>query len=136
MNLFNLVEMGVKAFIETCSELSQVKEIHTGLKDLESYLDLPAIGCKCTGIGYDPESGEEVANGFLEIVSVGDWAQATEMSEGIASTVYMYLRNNGSVIGQTIDLINNIDPLTMQTVTGEVDNKYVCVVQITFSCVI
>ncbi len=135
MNVFNQVESALKAYMETIPGLSSaVKEIHAGLKSLEEYPALPAVAVKVTDINRDPDDGEETVEGFFEVVSVGDYKQATDSSENIASMIYVHLSKCGGRIPDSVPLINEIEVKKMQLFTGEINTTYAGVVHVYWAC--
>lgn len=132
---FDMVEQAVYEILSADTGIaSQVVSIHKRLKDVYGYGDrLPAIGIKCTDISHDVETGEEIGIGICEVVSVGEYASATESSEIIASAVYNKLKHYVSKGAELKVPISGIEVSGMRSIGGDVEGRFFALVHVSFA---
>lgn len=109
----------------------EVRQLHTRLKNLDDYHDmLPGVGIKATEYNYDPESGEEYAEGFCEVVAAGEYEPASASSEGIGDRIFNLLTAH-AVKGKTdTQDYQGVESGGYKSVSGQWEAMFVCITHV------
>ena len=125
MNPIRTAEAAVKEIISNDSGISAAaRQIVCGLRELEQYRGMPAIGVKCTDVELS-DDGMETATGFCEVVAVGELEAALTKSQDLAALVYELLRDYTVAGAELTQEIQGVEATGMRPIYGQVNNKYV-----------